>query len=388
MEPILDAEAELLRVFQSPESKQEAHAGARRVMGQLASDPSFLTAALARHVSEPANLAKKNYPVVGVPIALNPWFSLIANCWIPLPNGDTTMSTKAIHHHGHMLLTIATALGPGYEHWMFSMPAALEEGGDTFGMDLIEAAPHPLQWDIRSGRWSEPELELLGPGLRAGETALDIGANYGLYAYHMSKAVGASGKVYSFEPIPFTARTFRLIQRGLGFGANVELIPKGCGGRASRMTFHVPVENGAISAGQVHMGRNDDRAGDAGKYHATKKVECDVVALDEFLPAGRDGALIKCDIDGADLFAMRGARRIIEITPWLREGFGLAAADLTSFTAERGYDLYRYEGGALHRANARDIVEDNWVFLHPSRRDRFAKMIRERKGVESVGASA
>src|SRR5215210_3986918 len=63
--------------------------------------------------------------------------------------------------------------------------------------------------DIKSGSWSEPELELCRLVLREGESAIDIGANFGLWSYHMARAVGPSGHVYAFEPIPFTARTFR-----------------------------------------------------------------------------------------------------------------------------------------------------------------------------------
>jgi FkbM family methyltransferase len=245
-----------------------------------------------------------------------------------------------------------------------------------------------MGWDIRSGNWTEPELELLPLGLRAGETALDIGANYGLYAYHMSRAVGPKGKVYSFEPIPFTARTFRLIQHGLRFGDNVELVAKGCGEQAGRVEFTVPVlSNGAMSTGQVHMGRNDERSGRENyvKY-GTKKVEAEVIVLDDFLPDLRDVSLVKCDIEGADLFAMRGARAIIEkhqptviieITPWFLEGFGLKVTDVTDFFFERGYRLYRYEHHRLLPMRAEDIVEDNWVFLHERYRDRFKSVLTE-----------
>ena len=47
-------------------------------------------------------------------------------------------------------------------------------------------------------------------------------------------------------------------------------------------------------------------------FEKTKKIECDVVTLDEHLGHIERLALIKCDIEGADLFAMRGARRLIE----------------------------------------------------------------------------
>jgi hypothetical protein len=90
---------------------------------------------------------------------------------------------------------------------------------------------------------------------------------------------------------------------------------------------------------------------------ADGELVCDVVALDEFLDeAGRaEGgharavSLIKCDIEGADLFAMRDAKKtlethhptvIIDITPWYLEGFGLKVEDLTRFFEGLGYRCY------------------------------------------------
>src|SRR4051794_41410422 len=68
-----------------------------------------------------------------------------------------------------------------------------------------------MAWDIRTGAMSEPELDLIAYAVRSGETAIDIGANYGLYSYHLSRAVAPNGRVYAFEPIPFTAGAFRVI---------------------------------------------------------------------------------------------------------------------------------------------------------------------------------
>jgi hypothetical protein len=75
-------------------------------------------------------------------IASNPWFGLVANCWIPLPGRETHIATKAIHHHGNMLLSTATLFGPGYEHWMFSTPKELDAATGLYEMDLLEVAPH------------------------------------------------------------------------------------------------------------------------------------------------------------------------------------------------------------------------------------------------------
>jgi hypothetical protein len=137
-------EAELLSVFRSSADKHEAHARATPILERLSREPSFLSAVLAKYLASPGSLDKKNYPVVGIDVALNPWFSLMANCWIPLPSGETHLSTKAIHHHGTMLLSTVTLFGPGYEHLMFTRPRPVAEGSKILAMSLLEAAPHPL----------------------------------------------------------------------------------------------------------------------------------------------------------------------------------------------------------------------------------------------------
>lgn len=144
MDRLREAEADLVAVFKTSATKHEANERARPVMEQLSREPAFLAAVLERYLETPGALDKKNYPVVGISIALNPYFGLVANCWIPLPSRETHIATKAIHHHGDMLLSTATIFGPGYEHWMFSTPKPLSEGSDTFRMDLLEAAPHRL----------------------------------------------------------------------------------------------------------------------------------------------------------------------------------------------------------------------------------------------------
>jgi FkbM family methyltransferase len=247
-------------------------------------------------------------------------------------------------------------------------------------------------WDIRSGKWSEPELELIPYALLPGETALDIGANYGLYCYHLSRRAGPAGRVYAFEPVPFTHRTLALVTKLLRL-SNVEVVPKGCSDRAGRITFTVPVQaSGAIAAGLAYIGgRDDDRAGKEQqvRWASTRDVTAEVVALDEFLPPLEKLTLVKCDVEGAELFAFRGAEQtvarhlpsvICEINPWYLEGFGVRLSELTDFFFAKGYELYHYANdggrGRLRPVTPAEVAEDNYAFIHPSRRERFAELIQ------------
>ena len=247
--------------------------------------------------------------------------------------------------------------------------------------------------DIRRGTWSEPELDLVKIGLHEGETALDIGANYGIYAYFMSMAVGKTGKVYSFEPVAFTFETLKIVAKLLSFSHNTKLIKKGCSDENGTIKFSVPVQaSGAFAAGQAYIGnRNDEHDGKENqvKWQSTKEVEAEIVRLDDFLPEIEDLPMVKADIEGAELLCFRGAEKLItkhlptvicEINPWFLEGFGIKLEELTGFFFEKGYKLYFYmnkDGEKLLREVAvKDVVEDNFVFLHPSRAERFSELLK------------
>lgn len=243
--------------------------------------------------------------------------------------------------------------------------------------------------DIRAGTLSEPELDLVPLGLRPGESALDLGANFGLWVAPLSAAVGSGGRVWAFEPIPFTLTTLRVVIRLLRLD-NVELVAAGCAERAGEVEFALPVQaSGALSAGQAHAAaRDDDREGRERHARLAERDEgvvCEVVAIDDVVPADAEITFLKADIEGAEPLAFRGAAKTIaahlptivcEINPWFLEGFGFTVDDLLGDLLGLGYELYRYtEEGRLVPVDPAAVVEDNYVLIHPSRSNRFAALL-------------
>lgn len=57
--------------------------------------------------------------------------------------------------------------------------------------------------------WFEDETDFVRALIKPGMQALDIGANYGVYALIMATAVGGTGQVWAFEPAPETASYLR-----------------------------------------------------------------------------------------------------------------------------------------------------------------------------------
>ncbi len=261
----------------------------------------------------------------------------------------------------------------------------------TGGYRLLQVGA--VAWDIRNGKWTEPELDLIRYAVAPGDVVIDIGANFGLWTYHLSRRVGPAGRVLAFEPIPFTYQCLRMVRTVLGF-RNAELHPVGCGERKDRVTFRAPLqESGGIAAGLVHLGTRRDDDGRPGseqqvRWSYTTEISADIVALDEFLPALERLSFVKIDIEGAELSALRGAEDIIdrhrpsvvcEINPWYLEGFGLSVEDLTSFFFAKEYRLFRYlneSSPPLQEIHTiADVVEDNYVFIPPARLSQFAGLI-------------
>ncbi|HXR97977.1 MAG TPA: FkbM family methyltransferase [Terriglobales bacterium] len=241
--------------------------------------------------------------------------------------------------------------------------------------------------DIRNGRYYEPELDLIPLALGSGETAIDIGANFGLYSYYMDRSVSPGGRVYAFEPVAFTSKTLRLVARRLHF-QNVTILAVGCSDRAGAIDFTVPAQaGGGIAAGLAHIAardHNDPRQ----EWNRTRPQTCEVVAIDQVLPPLPTLSLIKCDIEGAELPALRGASRLIratrptvicEIDRNFLAGFGIRLADLLEFFFALEYLLFRYAGdhgrGRLHPATHADVEAGNFVFIHPTRLDRFRSVV-------------
>jgi hypothetical protein len=145
--PLRDLVDNLVGVFRRASHKRAAHHLARPLLEEASREPRVFTEALAQYLASPEAFNRQNYPVVSVPITANPHFELVVNCWIPLPTRETDVTTKAIHHHGDMLLSTATIFGPGYQHWLFTRPRKKEGASSedlVHTMTAVDVRPHRL----------------------------------------------------------------------------------------------------------------------------------------------------------------------------------------------------------------------------------------------------
>lgn len=162
-----------------------------------------------------------------------------------------------------------------------------------------DAGFNPSHLDGVSDSGNAGESGIIKRSLKAGQTALDIGANIGFYTLEMARCVGPSGSVIAFEPGPLSSSLLK---------ANAIL----------NGYHHVVIEQAIVldRCGQTDLhicptGESDNRAdGFNGSYVDWRRVSVPCTTIDDYL-GGRTVDFIKMDVQGAELAALRGMRRTL-----------------------------------------------------------------------------
>ena len=148
-----------------------------------------------------------------------------------------------------------------------------------------------------------PERHLLKRILYAGDVVVDAGANIGIYSQFLARRVGATGIVHSFEPSPENFRRLQSATRNL---ANVRLSQAAVGEFSGRAALYLSDK------------LNVDHRTHATEEDSRRTVPIDIIALDDYFKPGQRVDLVKMDIQGYELHALRGANRVLVDNPDLK----------------------------------------------------------------------
>ncbi|HYA42521.1 MAG TPA: FkbM family methyltransferase [Syntrophobacteraceae bacterium] len=147
----------------------------------------------------------------------------------------------------------------------------------------------------------EPHLyRIISKYAKLGKTALDIGANVGVFTLCMSRFVGSRGKVFAFEPIP---ETFEVLKKNVYQNQinNVIVVNKGVSDKHERTVFRI--SNGNFSMASMHWHCDDENA---------VQVVAGNVALDQLDELKDENiCFIKIDVEGAEGNVMSGMRGLL-----------------------------------------------------------------------------
>jgi FkbM family methyltransferase len=135
--------------------------------------------------------------------------------------------------------------------------------------------------------------------VRPGSNALDIGANIGFYTLLLSDLVGSEGQIHAFEP---DATNFKHLAAMAGLRNNVTLVPKAVSDRSGALVMYTsPTLN------------VDHRTYQTASYK--EAIAVDGVSIDDYVAGRLRVDVIKMDIQGYELNALRGMERTIMANP-------------------------------------------------------------------------
>ncbi len=204
--------------------------------------------------------------------------------------------------------------------------------GFTLHLDTHDSLDLSLSPDYESF-----ERSLLKEWIQEGDIVLDIGAHIGLFTLIMSRLVGPSGQVYSFEPFP---DSYRLLVENLQANGveNATVLQAAVGAVNNRASLFLNPEN----------------SGDHGMFDPDGHrfaLEVDSIRLDDFEPLkDRLVSFIKMDIQGAEGEALKGMNELLNRNPGIRiffefwpsglEKSGTEPINVLSFFFDREFKLF------------------------------------------------
>jgi FkbM family methyltransferase len=195
----------------------------------------------------------------------------------------------------------------------------------------------------------EPDLRVVRHLVRPGATAIDLGANIGVYTKVLSTLAGADGRVISVEPVPPTFRILARNCRRLGM-TNVQLVNAAVSDERRDLTMEVPdYRSGGENYYQAQV-----VAADASLRGTSRARHFHVHArtLDDIASDAESIAFVKCDVEGHELRCLAGAQAVLaKYHPaWLIEvsgdpdAAGSDAAKVFAVLESHRYNAWFFDG--------------------------------------------
>jgi FkbM family methyltransferase len=238
------------------------------------------------------------------------------------------LSGSALHKPLKKALESTLEQMPG-DHLVSTLP-----GGERIRLDPAH----------RQLGWNDLEYEAFKAAVRPGAIVLDVGANLGAYTVLFAQWVGTTGRVYAFEPAPASRAA---LERQIALnevGSRVLVRPEAVSASSGARRFRADGLQG------------DNRLISPAATSVDRAIDVSVTSLDDFCE--RESVVpdvIKIDVEGAELEALRGARRTIaraggaahifvELHPSLWSQMGVTRGDIEVELRTQGLVLERIDG--------------------------------------------
>lgn len=192
--------------------------------------------------------------------------------------------------------------------------------------------------------------------VRGGDVVFDVGANDGYYTLLFSHLVGGRGQVHAFEPVPPTFEKLSSCIRLNKHFDNVYLRPLALGEQTGSARMYMP----GTDDGQSSLAKHS--FGSWAGASVVNAFDCQTITLDDYAAEQKVNRLefLKCDIEGAELLALRGATNFIgatrpiiylEICPGWTANFSYSPVDIINHLSHQGYASFYLVSDGLYQVH-------------------------------------
>jgi FkbM family methyltransferase len=186
-------------------------------------------------------------------------------------------------------------------------------------------------WDIAG------EIRAAMKFMKPGATVFDVGANLGEWSKAIEQALGRDVGIYLFEPQPTCCEQLKTL-----FPIGATLTQAAVSQSSGKGPLYTP--GGTAGNASLHV-RKDTYFADS----VMSPIEVDVITLDEFIASKKIAQVdfMKMDIEGNELFALRGATKALEAGTIKAMSFEFGSGNINSRTFFR--DLWDLLTGYHYR---------------------------------------
>ncbi|HMM81112.1 MAG TPA: FkbM family methyltransferase [Pyrinomonadaceae bacterium] len=234
--------------------------------------------------------------------------------------------------------SIAARLVPNNYQYPAGSDRTFEYKGIKLSLDIHDYVSHYLYFGFKD-RSHEKLMSLV----KAGDTVLDVGTNYGSTILQFAKIIAENGRAYGFEPDPVN---FAICVKNLGLNTfhHISVENIGLGREEGELTLVVNTES---NRGMNRVGVPVDRQ----EWHKVKMCR-----LDKWVQQNEIDKidLIKIDVEGFEMEVLAGARELlktfspalfIEIDDNNLRQQGASAKEAVMFLEDYGYSITNSESG-------------------------------------------
>jgi FkbM family methyltransferase len=210
------------------------------------------------------------------------------------------------------------------------------------GFHTVPDDPFWFRLELLTRRHEKETMARLDQLVKPGMTMLDVGAHVGYYSARYAKVIGENGRIIAFEPHP---RTFRVLQQNVQSFANVLPVQAALAETEGTAVLHdylimsasgsLHYDESMVELQQAQM-QESDVAPRLGQEFTPQTFTVRTMPADAFLAEqGIERVdVIKMDIEGAEIGALRGLQGTISRSPQLQLVMEYNPAALKAFNHE------------------------------------------------------